>query len=102
MTRKPARSLLCPLLNQCFGKGANIVVRLNFDENAVPALQDYVDKLPPGTYKLSDILGADWDRVLSKTDAGLQFRRYVSEGQLERIESAGKTSSNHQLYRVGQ
>jgi hypothetical protein len=102
MTRKPVQSLLRLLLNQCLGKGANIVARLNFDENDIPALQDYIDKLPRATYKLSKVLGADWDCVLSKTDASLQLRRYVSEGQLERIETDGKTSSNHQLYRVGQ
>lgn len=55
---------------------------------------------PSGIYELKDIYGNDWSNIESATDFGTRFKHTVEAGRLNHIETEGKKSNNHQLYRI--
>jgi len=76
----------------------------NFDnllsDEEIKQARDVIARAMPGTYKLKQLYGENWEEIDHKTGFGTQFKATVMAGKLPSIEFSYTGSDNNARYKV--
>lgn len=74
---------------------------MSLSDESTKLLQEFINDCMPGEYDAEDIIPAQYRELFaSKTAHGKQFKAAVVGGIFKNIEHVGRTSNNHQRYRL--
>ena len=68
--------------------------------DAIIEAQRIIDRAPPGAYELRQPYGVNWNKILSSTSLGADFKRTVDGGPLNRIKVKSLNTCNHHPYEI--
>ena len=74
---------------------------MELSKDQIELMQGFIDDCMPGEYDAEEIIPPKYRYVFaSETVHGKQFKTAVERGAFKNIEHMGKSSNNHQRYRL--